>query len=94
MKKQRIRLIVQEADDGPDLEKELRDAMWAGDVDKLHEIARCICCCSEHTFEGCPARAWYGCRGGDSSPQAERIAWQAHYEKYHGMSFDQFYGYD
>jgi hypothetical protein len=41
---------------------EIADAMWAGDVARLHELAPCRCCCSEHTFPDCPARIWYGCR--------------------------------
>lgn len=99
MKKQRITyvpdpwVIENLSWPGPDdLQKEIEDAMWAGDIDKLHRIAGCYCCCSEHTFESCPARAWDGCRGGQSSPRAERIAWQKHYEQFHGMSYETFYG--
>ena len=43
---------------------QIEDAMWAGNMDWLHENAECVCCCWEHTFMGCPARIWAGCRGG------------------------------
>ncbi len=43
--------------------RELEAAIWSGDTYRLHELAPCHCCCEEHTFSDCPARAWYGCRG-------------------------------
>lgn len=71
--------------------------MWAGDVDKLHELAPCECCCHEHTFLYCPAREWGGCRSGlapgETDPWDEP-GWQEHYAKHHGMSWEMFYGYD
>lgn len=73
---------------------ELDEALWAGDVDRLCELAPCICCCAEHTFEHCLARLWSGCRGGDSSPRAEREAWLKHYQDHHGFTEEQFYGWD
>jgi hypothetical protein len=71
---------------------ELEAAIWAGDVDTLHELAGCVCCCDEHFFEDCPARRWGGCRGQFSMTRAERESWQKHYERFHGMSWKQFYG--
>lgn len=65
-------------------------AMWAGDVDRLHEIAPCRCCCADHTFEGCPAREWCGCRGQNATPKADRKAWAAHYARFHGLPPEEF----
>lgn len=73
---------------------ELQDAIWAGDIDRLDELAPCQCCCADHTFGDCPARQWNGCRGGTHDPTAERIAWQKHYADRHGMSEAQFYGWE
>jgi hypothetical protein len=70
---------------------EITNAMWAGDVETLHEIAPCRCCCHEHTFEGCPARQWFGCRGNGVTPEADCEAWQKHYEQFHGMTREQFF---
>jgi hypothetical protein len=72
----------------------LEDALWAGDVDRLGELAGCRCCCWEHTFGWCPARIWGGCRGQDSMTAADHEAWAAHYERFHGMTREQFFGYD
>jgi hypothetical protein len=72
--------------------RELTDAMWAGDVERLHELAPCNCCCDEHTSESCEARSWHGCRGQTTMTSAERESWQRHYQRYHGMTADQFYG--
>ncbi len=66
-------------------DKRLRDAMWAGDTDRCHELAHCICCCDEHTFEGCPARAWGGCRGQGSMTRADEESWARHYRDHHGI---------
>lgn len=66
----------------------MQDAIWEGDLDVLQERAPCVCCCSEHTFDHCPARAWEGCRGQGSMTQADVEAWAAHY----GMTLSQFYG--
>lgn len=71
---------------------ELEAAIWAGDVDRLQELAPCRCCCHEHTFEWCEARAWGGCRGQGNTAHADREAWQRHYAEFHGMSWDEFYG--
>jgi hypothetical protein len=76
----------------PEVTPELQEAMWAGDVDRLHELAPCVCCCEEHTFgSGCPAYAWGGCRGQGAAEQDHR-AWAEHYRQAHGMTSDQFYG--
>ena len=58
-----------------DLEKRFQNALWAGDVDALEELAPCGCCCHEHTFDDCPARAWHGCRGQGTMTRAEENAW-------------------
>ena len=79
---------------GIKMSPELEQAIWEGDVNKLCDLAGCICCCSEHTFEGCPARIWYGCRGSYTMTRVEVAEWAAHYAKYHGLTEDQFYAYD
>lgn len=66
--------------------EQIEEAMWAGDVDALNEIAGCVCCCAEHTFEACPARAWEGCRGSGTLTRADIIAWSVHY----GMTLEEF----
>ena len=82
------------------IEKQLADAMWAGDLDKLQELAPCDCCCGEHTFPNCEARLWGGCRSGmpygwgPEDDHRELVSWQRHYERFHGMSESAFYGYE
>jgi hypothetical protein len=71
--------------------KELERAMWEGDTDRLDELAHCRCCCYEHTFEDCPARLWYGCRGQGSLTRAEVMSWARHYERFHGMTLEEFF---
>lgn len=62
-------------------------AMWAGDVDELHRIAGCICCCVDHTFTtDCPAYQWGGCRGQDSVSMDDVRGWAKHY----GMTVEKF----
>lgn len=75
-----------------DYKLDLDAAIWAGDVDRLQELAGCGCCCDEHTFEDCPARAWGGCRGQGTMTRAEREEWVRHYERAHRMTRDQFFG--
>lgn len=76
-----------------DLQKQIEDAMWAGDIDKLDELAHCVCCCHEHTFgPGCPAYAWGGCRGQGTLTYDEIESWARHYERFHGMTREQFFG--
>jgi len=56
----------------------------------LTELAGCICCCDEHTFEFCPARTWDGCRSGLKPGERafdDAEAWRAFY----GMTQEQFY---
>ena len=70
-------------------------ALWAGDYAALDELAPCVCCCSEHTFEGCAARLWFGCRGSygsdrDPSNEEER-SWLRVYQA-RGMTEEEFYG--
>ncbi len=72
----------------------MQRAIWEGDTNLLNERAPCRCCCWEHTFADCPARAWGGCRGGDDDPRDDAEAWAKHYEKFHGMSREKFYGGD
>lgn len=71
---------------------ELQKAIWAGDLDALDRLAGCVCCCAEHTFEGCPARTWHGCRGQESLTRDDERAWADHYAKHHGLSAAKFYG--
>ena len=68
-------------------------AIWEGDVDWLHEHYPCACCCGEHTYgNGCPAYAWGGCRGQESMSRQDHESWAKHYEQFHGLSRDEFYG--
>ena len=71
----------------------LDEALWAGDIGRLDELAPCRCCCHEHTFEDCPARFWYGCRGQYTMPRAEELSWEAHYARFHGLSRHEFHGF-
>ncbi len=72
----------------------LLDAMWAGDLDALGELAPCECCCGEHTSAGCAAREWGGCRSGlrpgETDPWDEP-GWREHYRAHHGMTDAEFY---
>jgi hypothetical protein len=77
--------------DVPRYKRILERAMWAGDVELLDEIAHCRCCCGEHTFYDCPARAWYGCRGTGTETQ-HHADWYEHYRRFHGMDYETFYG--
>ena len=65
-------------------------AIWAGDTDTLHRLAPCRCCCHEHTFASCPARAWSGCRGSGAEPD-DQDAWADFYERTRGMSRGEFF---
>lgn len=71
----------------------LDEAIWAGDVDTLDEMAPCVCCCSEHTHLGCPAREWRGCRSGlgPGEEPYDESAWMRHYKANHGMTEREFY---
>jgi hypothetical protein len=70
----------------------VEDAMWRGDIDRLDALAGCRCCCWEHTFECCPARVWGACRGQDSMTHADVRSWVEHYQRFHGMSEQEFFG--
>lgn len=73
----------------------LKKLMWAGNTDALNRIARCVCCCHEHTFEACPARRWYGCHGQFGNEQltsAEVEAWFQSYARTRGFTRAQFFG--
>ena len=69
----------------------IEDAIWRGDTDELRELAPCICCCADHTFEDCPARVWFGCRGQDTMTRADHEAWAEHYRVHHGMTREEFF---
>ena len=69
---------------------EMFQALWDGNINKLDELAPCRCCCHEHTFEDCPARQWFGCRGQYTMTRAEQESWIRHYNSAHGMSREQF----
>ena len=73
---------------------ELQKALWEGDIDKLSELAGCVCCCADHTFENCPARIWFGCRGQYTMTRAEELEWAEFYAKHHGLSQDQFFNFE
>lgn len=80
--------------DGPeDVERAVARAMWAGDIDTLHRIAGCVCCCAEHTHTtGCPAYVWGGCRGQGTLTREEVRGWEEHYARHHGLTREQFRG--
>ncbi len=76
----------------------IKEAMWAGDIATLNKLAPCKCCCNEHTYGlSCPAWTWAGCRGYNENgltTHQDELVWKAHYEKFHGMTEKQFYGYE
>lgn len=75
-----------------ELKRQIESAMWAGDIDMLHQLAPCDCCCDEHTMgPTCPAWAWGGCRGRDSMTRNEMQSWEEHYAKHYGLTFEEFY---
>lgn len=71
---------------GKGLEAEIASAMWAGDTDRLDELAPCRCCCHEHTFDDCPARLWHACRGQGMPTHDDLKSWADHY----GMTLNEF----
>ena len=72
----------------------LKRLMWAGDTDSLNRIAKCVCCCDEHTYDGCPARNWHGCRGQSSLSLTEIESWFRSYARARGFTREQFFGED
>ena len=74
------------------LRRRVEDAMWARNERLLWELTPCRCCCSEHTFEGCPARLWAGCRGQGSMTRADLESWIRHYATHHDMTREEFFG--
>jgi hypothetical protein len=71
--------------------EDIERAMWAGDVDTLHDIAGCQCCCDEHTFYQCPARQWFGCRG-QFAEDHDAESWFKFYAASRGWTREQFFG--
>ena len=71
--------------DAADLALLIELAIWAGQTDALDCLAACECCCHEHTFERCPARAWQGCRGQHTLTWQDTEAWARHYGMSHGQ---------
>jgi len=71
------------------LDFDIDDALWAGDLEQLDELAPCKCCCDEHTFSDCPARVWYHCRG-QYNLQEEAEQWAIFYQR-RGWSRDDFF---
>lgn len=71
----------------------LQEAMWSGNVDRLHELAPCDCCCDEHTSVHCPAREWNGCKSGlaPGEDEDDRSWWVAYYEQTRGMTATEFF---
>lgn len=77
----------------PDMKRAIERAIWEGDTDTLDRLARCRCCCHEHTFfPNCPAAIWHACRGQCSMTDDDIESWVRHYERHHGMTRDQFFG--
>lgn len=66
------------------------EAMWEQNTTRLHVIAPCGCCCSEHTSPRCPARAWNGCRV-QWSETDDVESWVRVYQE-RGMTEEEFYG--
>ena len=50
-------------DDMSQVEKEISDAIWAGDIEKLNSIAECNCLSKDSYTRDCRARSWNGCKG-------------------------------
>lgn len=76
-------------------DEEFLDALWAGDVDRLQEIAPCRCCCWEHTFTDRDARYWSGCRSGLAPGESWRDihqGWARWYAEIRGMTEAEFFG--
>jgi hypothetical protein len=73
------------------LRQKIVAAMWRQDDEALYRLAKCQCCCHEHTSDWCEARIWYGCRGQDTMTRAEIDSWQKHYESWRGMTREQFF---
>jgi len=76
-------------------EEKFKAAMWAGDVDMLHELSPCGCCCGEHTHLYCQAREWGGCRSGlmpGESADEDAYEWQRWYAEIRGMTEAEFFG--
>jgi hypothetical protein len=71
----------------------LKKMMWAGDDAGLARPARCVCCCDEHTYDDCPARRWYGCRGQGSEllTVLEIEGWFRAYSRTRGFTREQFF---
>jgi hypothetical protein len=58
----------------------MEKAIWTSDLDALSERAGCVCCCcADHTFENCPARAWEGCRGQGTPTNTDLEEWASLY---------------
>ena len=79
-----------------ELLKQIHQAMWDNDEDKLKELAPCGCCCSDHTFMCCPARHWGGCGGGGLGEKSIDMIgddYQKWYEQTRGMTMDDFFSY-
>lgn len=87
-----IELLSPRRPHGAELRRQLEEAIWAGDVERLHELAPCGCCCWEHTHEGCSARMWNGCRGSGQLTRADTESWARHYAEHHGMTRAEFFG--
>lgn len=89
------RSFMREIEISDDLIKQIHQAVWDNDQDKLQELAPCDCCCDEHTFGCCPARIWNGCRGGGVGQLSIREIgddYQKWYSETRGMSEDDFFG--
>lgn len=75
------------------LSHEVQEAMWAGNVTRLHVIARCGCCCDAHTGPNCPARLWWGCIGQiTEDPYEQGQSWFRLYKE--RMTEAEFFGWE
>jgi hypothetical protein len=74
----------------PDLFDAFVDAMWRGDTERLGDMARCRCCCDEHTFASCPARARCDCRG-QAELDLDEDGWYRVYAEARGMTRAEFF---
>ena len=70
---------------------EFTRAIWEGDTEWLDEHYGCGCCCHEHTHSGCLARLWGACRGQGAMTREDHESWARHYERFHGMTPEQFF---
>lgn len=72
--------------------REVDNAIWSADTEMLDALWPCYCCCHEHTHASCKARMWGGCRGQGVETPEDEAEWVTHYERFHGMTPEEFFG--